>query len=152
MNLKTVQGMPVMLAGNRIDPLSAGAWRALLCLMVLAVVLFWPEAMANKVFEMPGGDLELPGVAKEGKWYTKIIYGIILVVVLLFLSLFIMGLAGAVQSLFSSANDMRTNGNEKQGDSLKQIGIIILCVVMSFLLMYLGWEYGIKPMMNIADS
>lgn len=152
MNPKTLQGMPANLAVNHINPLATGVWRALICLMLLVAVLYVPETLAKNVFSLPGGDLELPGVDKNGKWYTKIIYGIILVIVLLFLSIFVMGLINAIQSLFSSANDLRTQGGEKQGEALKQIGIIILCVLMSFLLMYLGWEYGVKPMMNIADS
>lgn len=144
--------MTVFPSVSSVQAIPLWVWRAGLCLTLLAFVFLMPEAWANKIFEMPGGSLDLPGVGKDAKWYTKIIYGIILVVVLLFLSMFIIGLANAIRGLFAAMNDMRTNNEEKQGGVLTQVGMIILCVLMSFLLMWLGWEYGIKPLTSIADS
>lgn len=115
--------------------------RFLFLILLLSMLLFQPEAMA----QLPVGDgLDLPGVGSDAKWYQKLGGAIIFGLVILFIGGLLFGLAMAVISLFRLIGDAKETG--EWGKVIVQVIIILIIIAFAFAIFYLANEFGFNPL------
>lgn len=124
-------------------------WKMVFIIFFLFAMLVVPEAMAAKDSLLPDGvDLGVPGAGKDDGWAKMILLALRFLLIVIFVVALGLGMGDSIFGIFRVINDARTSGD--WGPAIKQIGGIIIAVIISLVLFALADKYVLKPISEMV--
>lgn len=124
-------------------------WKMMFIMLFLFAALVFPEAMAAKDSLLPEGtDLGIPGAGKDDGWAKMILFALRFLLMIIFVVALGLGMGDSIFGIFRVINDARSSGD--WGPAIKQIGGIIIAVIISLALFALADKYVLKPIAEMV--